>query len=66
MTDSDDDWFEKDLDEFVVKSQPSNVEHITVKNDVNKKENENVTSPTAYYDSGIVNFLLFFYNVINH
>lgn len=30
MSDSDDDWFDKDIDEFVVQSQPSNVEHISV------------------------------------
>lgn len=30
MSDSDDDWFDKDIDEFVVQTQPSNVEHISV------------------------------------
>lgn len=52
MTDSDDDWFEKDLDEFVVKAPSSNVEHITVKEDAKKKENDVVSTPTPYFDSG--------------
>lgn len=30
MSDSEDDWFEKDIDEFVVQAPPSNVEHISV------------------------------------
>lgn len=62
MTDSDDDWFEKDLDEFVVKTPSSNVEHITVKKNVNKKENDVVTSPTAYFDSGTI--LVFLYKMM--
>lgn len=33
MSDSDDDWFEKDIDEFVVQTQePNNIEHITSPN----------------------------------
>lgn len=33
MGDSDDDWFEKDIDEFVVQTQEfKNVEHITSAN----------------------------------
>lgn len=33
MSDSDDDWFEKDIDDFVVQSQEANnVEHITALN----------------------------------
>lgn len=30
MSESEDDWFEKDIDEFVVQAPPSNVEHISV------------------------------------
>lgn len=29
MSNSDDDWFEKDINDFVVQVPPSNVEHIT-------------------------------------
>lgn len=49
MTDSDDDWFEKDIDDFVVKTQPSNVEIISVSA---KKNAEPIVTPTAVFADG--------------
>lgn len=50
MTDSDDDWFEKDIDEFVVKAQPSNVEIISV---TAKNNGESIGAPTVVFsDAG--------------
>lgn len=49
MTDSDDDWFEKDIDDFVVKAQPSNVEIISI---AAKKIAEPVVTPAAVFADG--------------
>lgn len=49
MTDSDDDWFEKDIDEFVVKAQPSNVEIISVSADKNAAP---IVTPAAVFADG--------------
>lgn len=49
MTDSDDDWFEKDIDDFVVKAQPSNVEIISVSA---KNAGEPIVTPTAVFVDG--------------
>lgn len=49
MTDSEDDWFEKDIDEFVVKAQPSNIEIISVSV---KNAGEPIVTPTAVFTEG--------------
>lgn len=49
MTDSDDDWFEKDIDEFVVQAQPSNIEIISVST---KNAGEPMVTPTAVFADG--------------
>lgn len=52
MSDSEDDWFEKDIDEFVVQAPPSNVEHISVA----KIPNTDTTTPinVVYADAGLL------------
>lgn len=50
MSDSDDDWFDKDIDEFVVQTQPSNVEHISV-GKVADNESSGIAS-VEYLDAG--------------
>lgn len=49
MTDSDDDWFEKDIDDFVVKAQPSNVEIISM---TAKKIAEPIVTPATVFTDG--------------
>lgn len=49
MTDSDDDWFEKDIDDFVVKAQPSNVEIISM---TAKKIADPIVTPAAVFTDG--------------
>lgn len=51
MGDSDDDWFKKDIDEFVVQAPQNEVEHIVT----TKIPNVDTTTPTniAYIDSGL-------------
>lgn len=51
MADSDDDWFEKDIDEFVVKAQPSNVEIISIGKALTK-ENTQTTPVNLFVDNG--------------
>lgn len=51
MSDSDDDWFDKDIDEFVVQTQPSNVEHISVAN-ATDAENSGLAN-VEYIDAGL-------------
>lgn len=59
MSESDDDWFEKDIDEFVVQTQqPSNVEHISVAK-VPDADNSILTN-IAYTDAGSLNSLIKF------
>lgn len=56
MSDSEDDWFERDIDEFVVQTQqPNNVEHITVAS-VPDAENS-VSSSLAFSDAGRSRFM---------
>lgn len=51
MTDSgEDDWFEKDIDDFVVKTQPSNVEIISVSAKSNGEAA--IATPTAVFVDG--------------
>lgn len=50
MSDSDDDWFDKDIDEFVVQSQPSDVEHISV---ANAADADNPAIASEYIDAGL-------------
>lgn len=54
MSDSDDDWFAKDIDEFVVqKTPPTNVEHISV----SKVPDADTTTPKTniiYADAGLL------------
>lgn len=54
---SDDDWFEKDIDEFVVQAPPSNVEHISVAK-VPDADTATLTN-VVYTDAG----LLFFFSL---
>lgn len=49
MSDSEDDWFEKDIDEFVVQAPPSNVEIIEA-TDADTAEPVNV----VYADAGLL------------
>lgn len=51
MSDSDDDWFDKDIDAFVVQTQPSDVEHISAANvaDADNSGHANV----QYIDAGL-------------
>lgn len=56
MSDSDDDWFEKDIDDFVVKAQPSNVEHISVATEADVKTP--ALANNIYNDAGL-SFILF-------
>lgn len=48
MGDSEDDWFEKDIDEFVVQAPPSDIEHI-----VTSKTPDGDVSRIVYIDSGL-------------
>lgn len=49
MSDSEDDWFEKDIDEFVVQAQPSNIEIIKA-TDADTAEAINI----VYADAGLL------------
>lgn len=53
---SDDDWFEKDIDEFVVQAPPSNVEHISVSK-VPDADTATLTN-VVYTDAGLLFFFL--------
>lgn len=59
MSDSEDDWFEKDIDEFVVQAQPSNVEIIEA-TDADTAEPINA----VYADAGLL--LPNLYNLLSH
>lgn len=59
MSDSEDDWFEKDIDEFVVQAQPSNVEIIEA-TDADTAEPINIA---VYADAGLL--LPNLYNIIH-
>lgn len=48
MSDSEDDWFEKDIDEFVVQAPPSDIEHI-----VTSKTPDGDVTRISYIDSGL-------------
>lgn len=51
MSDSDDDWFLKDLNEFVVHTPKADDEHIKIK----VSDTDTTTSTkTAYIDSGLL------------
>lgn len=49
MSDLEDDWFEKDIDEFVVQAPPSDIEQIVI----SKTPDGDVTR-IAYIDSGLL------------
>lgn len=55
MSDSEDDWFEKDIDEFVVQAQPSNVEIIEA-TDADTAEPINI----VYADAGLLLPILYY------
>lgn len=50
------DWFEKDIDEFVVQAPPSNVEHISVSS-VPDADTATLTN-VVYTDAGLFYILL--------
>lgn len=52
MSDSEDDWFEKDIDEFVVQAPPSNVEHISVAKVPNAEST--TSSNIVFADAGLL------------
>lgn len=59
MSDSEDDWFQKDIDEFTVQTQPSNVEHISVSNIAEAKRTASINNTsTVYNDAGLTVYLI--------
>lgn len=50
MSDSDDDWFEKDIDDFVVDTTPKNVEFIST--GVKNSGSEAIALSSAFTDGG--------------
>lgn len=50
MSDSEDDWFEKDIDDFVVDTTPKGVEIIST--GVKNSSTEPIALPNAFIDGG--------------